>query len=456
MRTIKRLIVVAALPAIFVLLALVLWSPSARAQMNGYNGDAGSGGSSQYNNSNGAAAMPDSDTDSDDADSDNDSSNGAVNNTMGADVRSERSEHCGQRLAALHEFKFIQQRQRRLRPVLAAATVHAFRQRLEATGGGSQMRGGQQQGYGNGGQGYGGMGPSYGSTGQSLGGMGQGFGGGAQGFSNTMNKQSMATVIQQLGLSPDELGSLKNEMATGGLSPDDMQDLCLHFASKQLSAANVAGIARSLGLTFTDQQLAQLRSCTGLGDQQGNQDMTTPGQQMGLTPQSSMSPNLLNQPPSSVESQFRALDSALARAAPSTRNLQQFGYSLFASRVSTFAPVANVPVSDEYVIGPGDQLKMLMWGRINNTLSLTVNRDGSVSIPEIGPMQVAGLTFAQTKQLIEDTPAKSPASRSTSRWASSRPSRSTSSARSRSPAPTPSAHCRTCPTRSAPPAASPR
>jgi protein involved in polysaccharide export with SLBB domain len=401
MRTIKSLIVVAALPAIFVLLTLVLWSPFARAQMNDYNGPAMNGGSGQYNNSNGAAAMPDSDTDSDDSDSDNDSSNGAVNNTMRrgcSDPNDPNNADSGlppcTNSNSYNNGNGDSDQSSQPQPSTLSGSGSSY-------GGGSQMRGGQQ-GYGNGGQGYGGMGQSYGSTGQSLGGMGQGFGGGAQGFSNTMNKQSMATVIQQLGLSPDELGSLKNEMATGGLNPDDMQDLCLHFASKQLSAADVAGIARSLGLTFTDQQLAQLRSCTGLGDQQGNQDMTTPGQQMGLTPQSSMQPNMLNQPPSSVESQFRALDSALAPAAPSTRNLQQFGYSLFASRVSTFAPVANVPVSDEYVIGPGDQLKMLMWGRINNTLSLTVNRDGSVSIPEIGPMQVAGLTFAQTKQLIED------------------------------------------------------
>ena len=83
---------------------------------------------------------------------------------------------------------------------------------------------------------------------------------GTQGFANTINKQSMATVIQQLGISPDELGSLKSEMATGGLSPDDMQELCLHFAAKQLSANDVAGIAKSLGMNFTDQQLAQLRT----------------------------------------------------------------------------------------------------------------------------------------------------------------------------------------------------
>jgi len=224
---------------------------------------------------------------------------------------------------------------------------------------------------------------------------------GTQGFSNTMNKQSMTAVIQQLGISADELGSLKNEMVSGGLSPDDMQELCLHFAAKQLSANDVAGIAKSLGLTFTDQQLAQLRSCTGLAGQGGPDETVSPGQQMGMTPSQSANA-IANQPASSVEAQFRGLDSAVAPAAPSTRNLQQFGYSLFASRVSTFAPVANVPVTDNYVIGPGDQLKMLMWGRINNTLNLTVGRDGSVSIPEIGPLQVAGLTFAQTKQLIED------------------------------------------------------
>ena len=151
-----------------------------------------------------------------------------------------------------------------------------------------------------------------------------------------------------------------------------------------------------------------------------------------------MSPAISNQPASSVESQFRALDSAVAPAAPSTRNLQQFGYSLFASRVSTFAPVANVPVSDDYVIGPGDQLKMLMWGRINNTINLTVGRDGAVSIPEIGPLQVAGLNFAQTKKLIEDHAGTNHRRQSRRHdGQAARPSRCSSSAKSGSPARTP-------------------
>ena len=53
------------------------------------------------------------------------------------------------------------------------------------------------------------------------------------------------------------------------------------------------------------------------------------------------------------------------------------------------------------MIGPGDELKALIWGRVNDKLDLTVQRDGSVLIPEIGPLQVAGLTFEQAKKLIE-------------------------------------------------------
>ncbi len=360
-----------AFKALVVLLTVVLFFSTARAQMNDSSGGAlgGAGGLDPYS---GAANG-----------SDSGSQNGAVSNTMRrgcVDPSDPNADESG------------------LPPCTSSDNADNNDDSNQSSQGTSSTLSGGAPGM----SGPSAMGGSsaMGSSSAMRGAQGLG---GAQGFANTMNKQSMAAVIQQLGISPDELGSLKGEMASGGLSPDDMQELCLHFAAKQLSAGDVSGIAKSLGLTFTDQQLAQLRSCTGLAGQGGPDETATPGQQMGMTPsQSSMSPANPNQPASSVESQFRGLDSAIAPAAPSTRNLQQFGYSLFTSRVSTFAPVANVPVSDDYVIGPGDQLKMLMWGRINNTINLTVGRDGAVSIPEIGPMQVAGLTFAQTKKLIED------------------------------------------------------
>jgi protein involved in polysaccharide export with SLBB domain len=45
---------------------------------------------------------------------------------------------------------------------------------------------------------------------------------------------------------------------------------------------------------------------------------------------------------------------------------------------------------------------VLQWGRINQTTTFQVDRDGSIQIPMVGPMQVAGLTFAQAKKMLED------------------------------------------------------
>ena len=87
--------------------------------------------------------------------------------------------------------------------------------------------------------------------------------------------------------------------------------------------------------------------------------------------------------------------------APSAEHLEQFGYSVFSEPVSTFAPATNVPVSGDYLLGPGDSLAVLMWGRMNQTLNLQVQRDGNVLMPHIGPIPVAGLTFEQAKKLVE-------------------------------------------------------
>jgi polysaccharide biosynthesis/export protein len=46
-------------------------------------------------------------------------------------------------------------------------------------------------------------------------------------------------------------------------------------------------------------------------------------------------------------------------------------------------------------------VNLLLWGRMNMSAPLTVQRDGSVLVPEVGPMQIAGLTFGQAKTLLE-------------------------------------------------------
>lgn len=73
--------------------------------------------------------------------------------------------------------------------------------------------------------------------------------------------------------------------------------------------------------------------------------------------------------------------------------LKPFGYELFKDSTSTFAPVTDVPVPSNYVVGPGDKFTVQLFGSQNRTLRLTVGRDGRINFPELGPIDVGGRSF---------------------------------------------------------------
>ncbi len=84
-----------------------------------------------------------------------------------------------------------------------------------------------------------------------------------------------------------------------------------------------------------------------------------------------------------------------------TEALKPFGYDLFAGAPSTFAPVSDVPVPAQYVVGPGDRLEVQLIGNTKGRHSLVVNRDGNIMFPELGPIAVTGLRFEDVRARIE-------------------------------------------------------
>ncbi len=81
--------------------------------------------------------------------------------------------------------------------------------------------------------------------------------------------------------------------------------------------------------------------------------------------------------------------------------LKPYGYDLFAGSPTTFAPVTEIPVPANYTLGPGDVLRIQLWGKENQNLELPISRDGSISFPQSGPMSVAGLSFDEARQQIK-------------------------------------------------------
>jgi len=115
--------------------------------------------------------------------------------------------------------------------------------------------------------------------------------------------------------------------------------------------------------------------------------------------------NISNQGGANLQEAKRAFADFTRESKPlevSTSDLKQFGYDLFSGTPTTFAPATDIPIPPEYVVGPGDELKIHLFGRINNDLSLTVDRQGEISFPGLGPLAVARKSFAQLRAFIAD------------------------------------------------------
>ena len=81
-------------------------------------------------------------------------------------------------------------------------------------------------------------------------------------------------------------------------------------------------------------------------------------------------------------------------------NIRQFGYDLFNRAPSSFAPVEDVPVGPDYVIGPGDEIRVSIWGSIDGQWTTVVDRDGTISLPKLGRLGITGLTFSEVKTVL--------------------------------------------------------
>ncbi|MGD1213714.1 MAG: SLBB domain-containing protein [Terriglobales bacterium] len=77
------------------------------------------------------------------------------------------------------------------------------------------------------------------------------------------------------------------------------------------------------------------------------------------------------------------------------RRLPIYGYSLFDHVPATFAPVDRIPVTDDYLIGPGDEILIRAWGQIDLNGKLVVDRGGEVFLPKVGALSVVGLKYQQ-------------------------------------------------------------
>jgi len=90
------------------------------------------------------------------------------------------------------------------------------------------------------------------------------------------------------------------------------------------------------------------------------------------------------------------------QAAPHPATPARFGMEVFERRIRDprLVPM-DLPAGPEYVVGPGDGLAIHLWGGISRQLYRAVDREGRVSLPEIGPVLVSGKSLAEVQQSLQ-------------------------------------------------------
>jgi protein involved in polysaccharide export with SLBB domain len=88
------------------------------------------------------------------------------------------------------------------------------------------------------------------------------------------------------------------------------------------------------------------------------------------------------------------------------RPLPLFGQSLFVQAPSTFSPIDWMQVPSDYIIGPGDELQIRIWGQVQASLRVVVDRSGQIYIPQVGQVSVAGTHYGDLEPHLKDEISK--------------------------------------------------
>jgi hypothetical protein len=201
----------------------------------------------------------------------------------------------------------------------------------------------------------------------------------------------------------------------------------LSFLSQAQSSQGYPGIDAQQGIDCSDPVNAASSACQSGYGQNGQQSGYPAGQRYpGASPQTGVNgqngpqngptyvdnggttrnPNAPANPammPAPLEplTEFQKLV-----AATTGQVLPIFGHDLFRGVPTTFAPVDQIPVTPDYVIGPGDEIRIRVWGQVNFNADLKVDRSGDIYPPMVGRIHVAGIPYSELSQQIRSQVAR--------------------------------------------------
>ncbi|MGB1192712.1 MAG: SLBB domain-containing protein, partial [Pseudomonadales bacterium] len=104
-----------------------------------------------------------------------------------------------------------------------------------------------------------------------------------------------------------------------------------------------------------------------------------------------------------VQNRIGDSDPEVLREPQKESDLKRFGAQLFSGDLETYAPLDRALAPSGYLLGPGDELSIQVFGKDPIETFVQVDRTGQITIPKIGAISVAGLTFEEAKRVIANS-----------------------------------------------------
>jgi polysaccharide biosynthesis/export protein len=235
------------------------------------------------------------------------------------------------------------------------------------------------------------------SGGSGMGGMGGGFGAGLSGESSGMagggmGGSGMGMGSGGMGMGGSDLSGGLSGVATPGL---DAEAIASMLSGGGQGGMGGGGLSSTMGGGYSPYSSAGAYQASGGSFVQRGPELRpyfTQNYNVGYQLVRKLNPY----------PDLPSLYDMYIQASPHLPTLRRFGLDVFenGTRDMQLIPM-DMPAGPDYVVGPGDGLSFDMWGGMTQRFSRVVDREGRVSLPEVGPVMVSGKKLSEVQDSVQ-------------------------------------------------------
>ena len=202
----------------------------------------------------------------------------------------------------------------------------------------------------------------------------------AMAYGQSMTETQILQMVQQEKKKGTPESDIATKLLQKGATLEQIQKMRQKYAS-QLEKASMGGVAdKAIG--DAQNRMRQNNALEKVDQQAAQQQM------------------MQNVPDNMLYGDQPFLQTGVSDYFGETSGKKVFGRDIFNNKSLTFEPQMNIATPQNYVLGPGDQLIIDVYGDTQKSEQLTVSPDGDVTVPDYGPIHVAGLSVSAAQSKV--------------------------------------------------------